>query len=216
MHYSRITIFAGYNGSGKTNLAVNYALWLQSRGLTVAVCDLDTVNPYFRTADFAALFKQHNIQLIASEYANSNVEIPSIPSEAQALFNNECYGIIDLGGDDRGALALGRYAKKLSNNYEMLLVVNKYRSLSQSIQDIMEIRSGIEKASGVRFTALVNNPNLGAETTAEHIRSSIPFIEALSKETGLPVKMTAAEKKLAVTINENIFPIEIYSKLQWK
>ena len=37
----RITLFAGHYGSGKTNIAVNYAFKLRQQGLEVAVADLD-------------------------------------------------------------------------------------------------------------------------------------------------------------------------------
>ena len=49
----RVTLFAGHYGSGKTNIAVNFALWLKSKVLNVKIADLDIVNPYFRTKDSA-------------------------------------------------------------------------------------------------------------------------------------------------------------------
>ena len=51
--HRRVTLFAGHYGSGKTNLAVNYALALRESGESVTVADMDIVNPYFRTKDSA-------------------------------------------------------------------------------------------------------------------------------------------------------------------
>ena len=216
MNVSRITIFAGHYGSGKTSLAVNYALWLAQSGKDVSICDLDIVNPYFRTADYAQLFTRHGIKLIASPYANSSLEIPSVPADAEALFaNHGRYGIIDLGGDDRGALAMGRYAKHFTEggDYTMFLVVNIYRPLSREARDILKIKNEIENASGVRFTALINNSNLGKATGRGDIEASFPVVEALSRETGLKVKMVTAIRALA---DEGITPIDIYEKPTWK
>ena len=54
MNVKRVTLFAGHYGSGKTNIAVNYALYLRSLGLPVALGDLDIVNPYYRAKDSQA------------------------------------------------------------------------------------------------------------------------------------------------------------------
>ena len=193
--FKRITIFAGHYGSGKTTLSINYALALKKRmpEAPVAVCDLDIVNPYFRTADYEAVLSEHNIELIAPEFARSNLEIPAIPAAAQKIFDNKSlYAVIDLGGDDRGALALGRYAQRLmEDDYEMLLVANKFRPLSSEAKDLAEIKNEIESAAHVKFTGIVNNSNLGGQTTPEDITGSAAFIQRLSRETGLSIKMTA-------------------------
>ena len=45
MDSKRLTLFAGHYGSGKTNIAVNYALRLADEGKKVCIADLDIVNP---------------------------------------------------------------------------------------------------------------------------------------------------------------------------
>ncbi|MCR5150005.1 MAG: hypothetical protein K6B52_02120, partial [Clostridiales bacterium] len=67
----RITIFCGHYGSGKTNIAVNYALWLRSLGKDVAIGDLDIVNPYFRTKDSERLLTSYGVKVISLQFANS-------------------------------------------------------------------------------------------------------------------------------------------------
>ena len=54
MKSKRITLFVGHYGSGKTNIAVNYALKLAKERPQVALADLDIVNPYFRSKDSLA------------------------------------------------------------------------------------------------------------------------------------------------------------------
>ena len=127
----RLTLFAGHYGSGKTNIALNYARSLhRDQGLPVTIADLDIVNPYFRTKDSEQQLSAEGIGLICSPFANSNLDVPAMPKETYALIGSRTqYGVLDIGGDDRGALALGRYTPEIreEGNYEMLLVVNRAR-----------------------------------------------------------------------------------------
>ena len=131
----KITVFAGHYGSGKTTVAANYAVVLKKRGIDVSVCDLDIVNPYFRTSDFSELFEKHGIKLISSSFANTNLDVPAVTGEVKSVFDSRGpYGIIDLGGDERGAMALGRYADIINGvgGYEMLMVINRFRPLTRN------------------------------------------------------------------------------------
>ena len=130
----RITILAGHYGSGKTNIAVNLAFQKKKAGVSVAVCDLDIVNPYFRTKDSEKDFQEAGIRLISSEYANTNVDIPALPPDMYAVIDDKNTSfVLDIGGDDRGALALGRLAPGIlgEGNFEMLLVCNFFRPLTE-------------------------------------------------------------------------------------
>ena len=107
----KITIITGHYGSGKTNLAVNLALRLADAGEKVTIVDFDIVNPYFRTADFAKLFEERGVTLAASMYANTSLDIPAISFDMERMAYEDGYLIIDVGGDDAGAIGLGRYAE---------------------------------------------------------------------------------------------------------
>ena len=215
MDYKRLTLFAGHYGSGKTNIALNYALWLKNQGLKVTIADLDIVNPYFRTKDGEAQLKQAGVRLISSDYANSNVDLPALPGEAYSLVDDKsAFGVIDVGGDDRGALALGRYvpAIKEEGNYEMLFVLNKARPLTRTVDDALEVFYEIEAACALPFTAIVNNTNLGPLTRAEDVIAGERFAEEVSARVGLPVKMSCASEKLESELQNkvsNFFPIQI-------
>lgn len=222
MEYKRITIFSGHYGSGKTNLAVNFAFYLHGLNDKVAIADLDIVNPYFRTKDSEEILTAAGIRLITSDYANTNADVPSMPPAAKAVFDDkELYSVLDVGGDDRGALALGRYASliKARDDCEMLMVINKYRPLSRDPQSIAQIRQEIENASHVRFAALVNNSNLGKETTAADVLDSLIFAEEASRLTGLPVRFTSAREDLCQELAgyvPDLLPLKIYVKADWR
>ncbi len=196
----RLTLFAGHYGSGKTNIAVNYALHLAKEGKKVCIADLDIVNPYFRTKDSERELEAAGIKLVSPKYANSNVDLPALPAESYRLVQDKStYGIMDIGGDDRGAYALGRYADaiKAENDYRMAFVVNCFRPLTSTVEDTVAIMREIEAAAGLEFTCIVNNSNLGAETTAQTVLDSVDFAERLSDECGLPIWMHTAERSVA-------------------
>ena len=199
MDYKRITLIAGHYGSGKTNIAVNMAFDLKTKYDNVAVADLDIVNPYFRTKDSMLEFEEKGIRLICSDYANTNVDIPALPQDMYAVIDDKSMmSIVDIGGDDRGAYALGRYAPGIleEGNYEMLFVINCFRPLTKNPQDVIEVMHEIETAGGIKFTGIINNSNLGNETTSEDVLSSLPYAKEVSKQAGLPVVMTSVMESL--------------------
>ena len=209
----RLTILCGHYGSGKTNVAVNVAAELKKSREIVTVADLDIVNPYFRTKDSAAYFEQQGIRLICSAYANSNVDIPALPQEMYALTDDRSMtAVLDIGGDDRGALVLGRLAPKIlaEGDYEMLMVINCYRPLTRDAAYTLEVMAEIEYAGGIRFTGLVNNSNLGAVTIAEDILASRDYAEEVARLSGLPIVMTSVRQDLysaVVGLVPNAFPL---------
>ena len=221
MNNKRITIFAGHYGSGKTNISVNYALWLKENYENVVIADLDIVNPYFRSKDSEKNLAERGIHLISSEFANSNVDVPAMPAEAYSIIDNKnTVAVIDVGGDDRGALAMGRYTPSIieENDYEMLFVINKYRPLTPDCASTVAIMNEIETACKMKFTAIVNNSNLGDETEAEDVISSIGYADEISKATGLPVKMTTVKEELFDTLKDkvvNCTAIKLYVKQSW-
>ncbi|MBR6532150.1 MAG: hypothetical protein IKT61_06580 [Clostridia bacterium] len=221
MEYRRVTLFAGHYGSGKTNIAINYAFDMKRGGKSVVIADLDIVNPYFRTKDSERELNEAGIKLISSAFANSNVDLPALPQEIYSVVdNNSDYAVLDIGGDDRGAYALGRYADSIvkENNYEMLMVINMYRPLTRDVASTLEVMGEIEAASGMRFTAIVNNSNIGEETTAQDVLDSLEYADAVAAATGLPVKMTTVRKDLYNQLSErveNLMPLTLQDKI-WR
>ena len=218
MEHKRLTLFAGHYGSGKTNIAVNYALLLASQGKQVCIGDLDIVNPYFRTKDSAKVLENAGVTLISPQFANTNVDLPALPAEAYRLVaDKSVYGIMDIGGDDRGAYALGRFVPSVleENNYRMVFVANCYRPLTRTAEDAMEVMGEIEAACGLRFTDIINNSNLGDETTPETVLQSREYIQKLSEISNLPVFATTAVASVAEALQgtiENLLPLQLQEK----
>jgi len=212
----RVNLFCGHYGSGKTNIAVNYASYLKNQGKEVAIADLDIVNPYFRTKDSEEELKNMGIDVISLPFANTSVDLPSLPAEAYYLVQNfSKYAVFDIGGDDRGAYALGRYAPFIleENNFEHFYVVNFHRPLTANAKEAFEVMKEIYEACHIPFTAIVNNSNLGEETTSEDVISTFDLAEELSRLSKLPIKMTTVNKTLKNKINcDGIFPLTLQKK----
>ena len=219
MNLKRIVILSGHYGSGKTNIALNLALEMKKTRDRVMVADIDIVNPYFRTADSRKELDAAKIELLSSPFASSNVDLPSLPQEIYAVVDNrEAGAVVDVGGDDRGALALGRWrdAMMQENDYEMLLVVNFYRPLTRTPEDALQIMREIEAASRMPFTAIVNNSNLGPETVPETVLETRDKMKALCALANLPLKMTCVQENLYPRLQgrvENLFPLKLQKKI---
>ena len=214
----RITLFAGHYGSGKTNIAVSYAKHIKKQGYNTTIVDLDIVNPYFRTKDSENELSELGIKLVSSEYANTNLDAPALPKEIYpAICNKDSHVVIDVGGDDSGAVALGRYTPDIleENNFDMFFVANCYRPLTKTPEDALCIMREIENASHLPFTGIVNNSNIGDFTTSEDIKKSKDFIEKLSKLSGLGGVMTTVTDKVYSEIKDS-YPDAFLISLQDK
>ncbi len=191
---------------------------LAREGRRTAIADLDIVNPYFRTKDSAAELAAAGVSLISPQFANSNVDLPALPAEAYRLVEDRSlHAVMDIGGDDRGAYALGRYTPFIleEGDYRMAFVANPCRPLTRTPEEALAVMREIEAAGGLPFTAIVNNANLAHETTAETVLAAVPYMERLSELSGLPVWMTSAEETVAEELAGRI-PRLLPMKLQAK
>ena len=138
------------------------------------------------------------------------MDLPALPAEAYRLVQDQnTYAVMDIGGDDRGAYALGRYvpAIKAENNYRMIYVANFYRPLTRTAEDALEVMREIEAACGLTFTDIINNSNLGTETAADTVLDSLAFVEKLHRISGLPVFLHTAKADLAPVLAEKLSPV---------
>lgn len=220
MDFKRIVLLSGHYGSGKTNIAVNLTLRMKAAREKVAIADIDIVNPYFRTKDSQTELEKAGIRLICSDFAGSNVDLPALPQDVYAITDEpDLFSVIDVGGDDRGALALGRWRDAIlrENDYEMLFVVNRFRPLTADALSTIEVMREIELASGMPFTAVVNNSNLGEETTVRDVLNSRDYAAEICERTGLPLKMTAVREELYPWLDSqipNLFPMKLQDKIR--
>ena len=201
----KIQIIVGHYGSGKTNVAVNMAIRLINIAESqVSLVDLDIVNPYFRAADNKDLLESNGIKAILPKYANTNVDIPTPPIEIKSVFDTDCYSVFDVGGDDDGAIVLSVYRDQIiSKGYEMYFIYNVYRPLTSDPNDAFILMKNIEKVTGLQFTGIINNSNLGIETTVDDVLDSINKANTLSNLSGVNVICTTVLENFDLSLFPN-------------
>lgn len=221
--FKRITIICGYYGSGKTTFSLNLARMLDAKPLTLI--DLDVVNPYFRSSDYRKELETLGVRLIAPNFAGTMLDVPSLdPAIAGALENPAGRVLIDAGGDDAGATALGCFAQSIGRQaYDLLYVINQSRPFVSEPGDAANVLRQIERVSRLKATGLINNTHWGEGTTAALVRESLPFATEVSRLTGLPVRCTTVAAELADSLADlreepaagEILPIELPVRTPW-
>lgn len=217
----RVSIITGHYGTGKTEFAVNLALAMAAEGQRVMVADLDIVNPYFRSRERRDTLAQAGVQLISSSQACADADVPSLPAELLTIFENrDLRGILDIGGDPVGARVLARFRPKiLAEDYQLIYVLNAHRPEVREAENAIAYLRGIEAATGLPCTGIVNNTHLCGETTAADIRKGAVLAAEVSRQTGVPVLCHVAVERLANQLSdlpETVFPITIQMKKPWE
>jgi hypothetical protein len=216
----RITIFAGHYGSGKTEVALNFALSLKKKHERVIMVDLDVVNPYYRTEDARTILEENKITLISPSYANTNVEAPALPADVNRIFDDKAaMSVIDVGGDDDGATVLGRYKTKFADeSFDFYAVINGRRPLTASVEDTVKYLKDIEQSSRLKLSGIINNTNLSYETDEKIVLNSDAYAKEVANNIGVPLIATTVLSKLYPELLgkiQNLIPININIKHDW-
>jgi hypothetical protein len=222
----RFTVVTGHYGSGKTNLSVNLALDLARTHDEVTLVDLDVVNPYFRSSDYTPLLAEKDVRVIAPTFAGTTLDAPSLPPAIYSAFDSTGAVIFDVGGDDAGATALGRFSRDISAlDYDLLYVVNRYRALTATPADAVALLREIEAASRLSVSGVVNNSHLKSETTVATVLDSLDYANQAAELLGVPLVCTTVPAALSHEFSDEIadatyvpkkYPVEVYVRTPWE
>ena len=216
---SRIRILTGHYGSGKTELALNMARSIRRAGERVTLVDLDIVNPFFRSAEQGAWLRENDIRLLAPTFALTAVDIPALPADILSVFEDkQSRAVFDVGGDDAGALALGRFNRYfLENGYELIYAVNIFRPRSGSVEEILDMMRRVSQAARLRPTGLINNSNLGGLTDQSALEEGHRLLREVSRAANVPLlaDATAAENLTPAADGTPLFQIERVTRPEW-
>ena len=216
----RVTVVCGHYGTGKTNLSINLALDCARHGEDVTLVDLDVVNPYFRSADYADVLTKNGVGVVGPNFANTNLDTPSLPGAVRNVIAEGSRVIVDVGGDDAGATALGVYSRTLADaDPDVIYVVNRYRSMTTHAEEAVQILREIEATSHLRATCVANNSHLKQDTSEDTVLDSMGFAEEVASASGLPLRFTTAPRGLDFSILNkipNIYPVDVLVRAPWE
>lgn len=213
-------VFIGEAGSGKSEIAINFALSLERFGdRAVHFYDLDMTKPLFRSRDQAAFLMEQNIHF---HFEEQFYDAPTVVGGVNRLMRDEsCYTVLDVGGDYIGARAIGGYAPLLNAPGTVVwYVINPYRPWSMDIEHIDRVLSETLGVSHVQIDKLrlLGNPNLGPGTEAADVISGA---EKLTEMVGpyKPVDFFCAREDLTGALDGALpgplFPIRLYLTYEW-
>jgi hypothetical protein len=217
----RINIFTGAFGSGKTELALNYAVKLLETGKKVTAVDLDLINPYFRIRSVREALETRGINVVSPRGKLAGADVPALPPAILGVLeDSSTYGVLDVGGDDIGAAALGRFRNNLvEGSFNLYFVVNTCRLHTRDVPGILSVMNRVEKASRLQINALISNPNLGPETVPETILEGHRLVLEAAHQLKLPVAFLGVRRNLANRLENQevpVFSLDLMLKLPWQ
>lgn len=197
----KVYVMIGNYGSGKTELALNFAFRAAERGDRTELLDLDMVNTYFRLTERGRMTRMSEIRLVSPNFACSGIETLSVPAEVASAFAMDWDTVVfDVGGDAVGATAVGRYHQDFMElepgSLEVLNVVNIRRPLAGTVERIIHLQEEMQIHSRLKITGMINNTNLAQLTTPAELRDGYEMIREVSLRTGVPVSYTSGKKEL--------------------
>lgn len=217
----RLRVITGHFGSGKTEFSINYAIKLANDKKNTCIVDLDIVNPYFSVREVKDQLETKGIRVISPPIEVTTAELSTVPAEVLAAFNDKRYEVVlDIGGDDIGAVALGQYNRFFREEpYDMYFVINTNRPFTSTPEGIVEYVDSIQRASRLKATYLVNSTNMSYETTVDDIMRGQEIIRKASKMLNIPVKYTCVREdlvdKLPDGVDGEIFKLKIFMRPVW-
>jgi hypothetical protein len=208
---AQITIITGRFGSGKTEIALNYALRLAQRGQAPILIDLDIVTPYFRTRDTAEQMAHLGVQVVSPHAVGQHIHVPAIsPQIGGAIEQRDRPVVIDLGGDEQGSRALAQYAPLIARcEHVTFFVVNPYRPFMDTVDGIASAIAGIEASARVSVSHLVSNPNLMSESDPDLFSQGHRLVERAGEALGLPIAFAVASERLAPALDRGTLGAEL-------
>ena len=191
-------VFVGEAGSGKSELAINFARQLAARQeKPVHFFDMDMTKPLFRSRDAAAVLEEAGVTV---HFMEQFMDAPTLIGGVNPLLRDEnALVIMDVGGDYIGARSIGGFAPRLNKpDAAVLYIINSYRPWSDTIDHIDETLGKILGVSHIRLGQLflVSNPNNGGDTTLEEVlaghRKTVEMVSPY-----LPVSFACVRRELA-------------------
>ncbi len=216
----RVNLFCGGYGSGKTEVAVNFALHLARTGRKVSIADLDIVNLYFRSREVRAELRRQGVEVLVPGEGLVNADLPIITPEVKGAIDRPAgHLVLDLGGDPVGARVMASLAEGMDwNDYSGFIVLNSRRPKTNTVVGARQMIEDIEASSHVPVTDIVVNSHLIEETAGSVIEEGISLAEEVARVTGRRVAFVVVERRMLWAYNAAScrYPVMILDRLMLK
>lgn len=213
-------IFVGEAGSGKSEIAINFAKALRALGdKPVHFFDMDMTKPLFRSRDAIKAVEAMGIEFhYETQFYDAPTQVGGVNLH---LKKDDCYVVMDVGGDDIGARLIGGYAPKLNrDNTIVYYVLNAFRPWSKSIDDVDKTLGLILGTSHIQLSQIhmINNPNNGFTTSAEEFLEGEKKMEAMVGPY-ISIDFSCVQeglyKEVADKTDSVLMPIQLYLTYEW-
>ena len=213
-------IFIGEAGSGKSEIAINFARYLAVNGdRPVHFFDMDMTKPLFRSRD--VIGEIENIGIVF-HHEEQFYDAPVLVGGVNLLLKDDsCYVVMDVGGNDTGARAIGGYAPKINKeNTRVYYVLNAFRPWSGNIDAVDKTLASIMGIAHIRLenVHMINNPNNGVTTTAEEFLSGLVRMEEMVRPYK-PLDFACVKEDLYEKVKDKtdvpLFPVHLYLTYPW-
>jgi len=212
-----ITVLTGNFGSGKTEIAVNLAL--KSRSTLI---DLDLVNPYFRSRKAQEELEKNGVKVVIPPPNLASSDLPIVTPEILGELQKENTNVVvDVGGDNVGAVVLGRFSKILADKgADILLVINPYRPFTGDFNGVKQMLQEIEVASRLNVVGIISNPNLGRATTLEDVLEGHKKVKEISQKLDRSIHVLTCRQDLVAKVtdlvNVPVMGLNIFMVTPWE
>lgn len=213
-------IFVGEAGSGKSEIAINFAKYLADLNeKPVHFFDMDMTKPLFRSRDV-----KNEVENLGVIFHNEEqfYDAPTIVGGVNLLLKDEsCYVVMDVGGNDIGARAIGGFAPKInSDNTLVYYVLNPYRPWSYDLNHIDGTLSSILKIAHIQLdkVQMISNPNNGILTTVEEVlEGNLKMQEMIGplKNIEFTCVMDSLYEEVKERTENPLMPIHLYLTYEW-
>jgi hypothetical protein len=232
----RVNVFCGGFGSGKTEVAVNFALRLRELKRRVSIADLDIVNLYFRSREVRNQLRSRGIDVLVPSGDLVNADLPIVQPEIKGAIEgrspkSECrmsnagvsdadpVVVLDLGGDPAGARVMASMAGAMRpEEYSSFFVLNSRRPFTATVAAAQQMMAGISAAARIKVDRIVVNSHLIDETTPAVIDEGIALGRALARATGAEVAFVAVGRAMLPRFDAAGcgFPVMVLDRLMLK
>jgi hypothetical protein len=194
-----IEAYVGEYASGKSEVAINRALFMAALGRQVTIADLDLVEPFYTLRPLKRLLETKGLKVIAWDTRNTvglGEAGSVIHPGARWVLRNPGDIILDIGYGVQGARSLNLlHGYQESKDLRIYAVINISRPLTNNEKRIVEYVKSLGRVDG-----LINNTHLGDDTDAATVQQGATVVSNAADQLGLPVIFTAVEEKLAPVI----------------